>query len=309
MLEEYIVKKDNLETIVRKEQKETVRQLEATGDTVEAVQSVIRNDLVESAKTRRQRARQTSEAKDYSVPKTKRGKNPPAVSDKPISDDALPKRKRQTKTKPEDVPVDPISKAKEDEISKLWKQYDGAKLRDNKALQDEIIQKIGFAYEAYRKDLTDLSIDDLANSGAIASDPLSASIDFEPITLTDTSFVVAIVANDYWKFVDLGVKGAKSSNRAPNSPFSYRDKKPIWKHRPPVRKIQEWIAFKSIPVQGRDKIAANRALAINISNKIWREGLRATNFMSNAVTEDMVAVLTENIAEVLGKSISVATVR
>ena len=154
-----------------------------------------------------------------------------------------------------------------------------------------------------------LAKQNLANANAIASNSLAQSITIEPITLTDSSFVVAIKANDYWKFVDLGVKGAKSSSRAPNSPFSYRDKKPIWKHRPPVRKIQEWIAFKSIPVQGRDKIAANRALAINISNKIWREGLKATNFMSNAVTEDMVAVLTENIAEVLGKSISVATVR
>jgi hypothetical protein len=148
-----------------------------------------------------------------------------------------------------------------------------------------------------------LAKQNLANSGAIASDSLSASIDFEPISLTDTSFVVAIVANDYWKFVDLGVKGAKSSSRAPNSPFQYRDK------RPPIRPIQEWIAFKSIPLQGRDKIAANRSFAINIANKIRREGLRATNFMSNAVTEDMVAVLTQNIAEVLGKSISVATVR
>jgi len=148
-----------------------------------------------------------------------------------------------------------------------------------------------------------LAKQNLANSGAIASDSLSASIQFEPISLTDTSFVVAIVANDYWKFVDLGVKGAKSSSRAPKSPFQYRDK------RPPIRPIQEWIALKSIPLQGRDKIAANRSFAINIANKIRREGLRATNFMSNAVTEDMVAVLTENIAEVLGKSISVATVR
>ena len=154
-----------------------------------------------------------------------------------------------------------------------------------------------------------LAKQNLAKSNAIASNALSQSITVTPISLNDQSFVVAIEAADYWKFVDLGVKGAKSSNRAPNSPFSYRDKKPIWKHRPPVRKIQEWIAFKSIPLQGRDKIAANRALAINISNKIWREGLKATNFMSNAVTEDMVAVLTENIAEVLGKSISVATTR
>jgi hypothetical protein len=62
-------------------------------------------------------------------------------------------------------------------------------------------------------------------------------------------------------------------------------------------------------LEGRDKKAANRSFAINIANKIRRQGLRATNFMSNAVTEDMVAVLTENIAEVLGKSISVATSR
>jgi hypothetical protein len=148
-----------------------------------------------------------------------------------------------------------------------------------------------------------LAKQNLANANAIASDSLSASIDIKPITLTDTSFVVAIVANDYWKFVDLGVKGAVSSSRAPNSPFQYRDK------RPPIRPIQEWIAFKTIPLEGRDKQAANRSFAINIANKIRREGLRATNFMSNAATKEMVDVLTENIAEVLGKSISVATVR
>jgi hypothetical protein len=148
-----------------------------------------------------------------------------------------------------------------------------------------------------------LAKQNLANANAIASDSLSASIDIKPITLTDTSFVVAIVANDYWKFVDLGVKGAVSSSRAPNSPFQYRDK------RPPIRPIQEWIAFKEIQLEGRDKKAANRSFAINIANKIRREGLRATNFMSNAATKEMVNVLTENIAEVLGKSISVATVR
>jgi len=148
-----------------------------------------------------------------------------------------------------------------------------------------------------------LAKQNLANSDANASNALAQSISVEPITLTDSAFVVAIKANDYWKFVDLGVKGAVSSSRAPNSPFQYRDK------RPPIRPLQEWIAFKGIPMEGRDKKAANRSFAINIANKIRREGLRATNFMSNAVTEDMVAVLTENIAEVLGKTISVATSR
>ena len=148
-----------------------------------------------------------------------------------------------------------------------------------------------------------LAKQNLANSGAIASNALSQSITVTPISLNDKSFVVAIEAADYWKFVDLGVKGAKSNSRAPNSPFQYRDK------RPPIRPIQEWIAFKGIPLEGRDKQAANRSFAINIANKIRREGVRATKFMSNAVTPEMVDVLTQNIAEVLGKSISVATNR
>ncbi|NDG19094.1 MAG: hypothetical protein EB117_12590 [Betaproteobacteria bacterium] len=86
----------------------------------------------------------------------------------------------------------------------------------------------------------ELAKQNLANSKAIASNALSQSIQIAPIALTDKSFVVGIEANGYWKFVDLGVKGANSSSRAPNSPFQYRDK------RPPLRPIQEWIAFKSI---------------------------------------------------------------
>ena len=148
-----------------------------------------------------------------------------------------------------------------------------------------------------------LAKQNLANANAIASNSLAQSITVEPITLTDSSFVVAIKANDYWKFVDLGVKGTQKSSRAPNSPFRFKGN-PI-----PIRPIQEWIAFKGIPLQGRDKQAANRSFAINIARKISREGLRATNFMSNAATKEMVDVLTVNIAEVLGKSISVATVR
>jgi hypothetical protein len=148
-----------------------------------------------------------------------------------------------------------------------------------------------------------LAKQNLANSDANASNALAQSISVEPITLTDNAFVVAIKANDYWKFVDLGVRGTVSSSRAPNSPFRFKGN-PI-----PIRPLQEWIAFKGIPLEGRDKKAANRSFAINIARKISREGLRATNFMSNAATNDMIAVLTENIAEVLGKSISVATSR
>jgi hypothetical protein len=172
------------------------------------------------------------------------------------------------------------------------------------ALEDGAIENKSHALVVkWLEGVVRLAKENLAKSNAIASNALSQSITVTPISLNDQSFVVAIEAADYWKFVDLGVKGANSTKRAPNSPFQYRDK------RPPIRPIQEWIAFKGIPLEGRDKKAANRAFAINIANKIRREGLRATNFMSNAVSPEMIEVLTENIAEVLGKSISVATTR
>lgn len=177
MLEDYIVKKDELETIIRKEQRETVRQLEATGDTSEAVQAVMRNDLAESAKTRRQRARKTSEAKDYSVPKAKRGKNPPAVSDKPISKDVLPdatvssgkslgrqvdlSEKKILKPEPEAVPValnTPTSQVVEAEIDDLWKQYESAKLTNNESEKTRILNVIDDKYESIRVEKTEVSL-------------------------------------------------------------------------------------------------------------------------------------------------------
>ena len=130
-------------------------------------------------------------------------------------------------------------------------------------LEDGAIDNKAYALAAkWVEGVIKLAKQNLANSKAIASNDLSQSIQFAPIALTDKSFVVGIEANGYWKFVDLGVKGAVSSSRAPNSPFQYRDK------RPPLRPIQEWIAFKEIQLEGRDKIAANRALSVNIANKI-----------------------------------------
>jgi hypothetical protein len=148
-----------------------------------------------------------------------------------------------------------------------------------------------------------LAKQNLANANAIASNSLAQSITVEPITLTDSSFVVAIKANDYWKFVDLGVKGTQKSNRAPNSPFRFKGN-PI-----PIRPLQEWIAFKGIPLQGRDKQAANRSFAINIARKSAGKAYGPPTSCPTPPPKEMVDVLTENIAEVLGKSISVATVR
>jgi hypothetical protein len=90
-----------------------------------------------------------------------------------------------------------------------------------------------------------LAKQNLANANAIASNSLAQSIVVEPITLTDSSFVVAIKANDYWKFVDLGVKGTQKSNRAPNSPFRFKGN-PI-----PIRPIRRVDCVQGNSVAGQ----------------------------------------------------------
>ena len=140
----------------------------------------------------------------------------------------------------------------------------------------------------------------LQRQGINASDALSASVEPKIVSVTDTSITMAVFMAGYWKFVDLGVKGAKSSAKAPNSPFQYGDKMP------PPRALQSWIAFKSIPLKGRDKQAAARSLSFLIARSIRDKGTKATRFFSDSLTDDKINVLVDSIATALGKEISLS---
>ena len=150
------------------------------------------------------------------------------------------------------------------------------------------------------QDLIKVTKDRLQRSGINASNQLSQSISIVPIDLSDDKLTIGIEMAGYWKFVDLGVKGAKSSERASNSPFQYRQKMP------PRQMLEQWIAFKAIPLEGRDKQAANRSLAFLIARSIRDKGVKATRFFSDSLTEDKMKVLTESIADTLSKQIAIA---
>ena len=66
------------------------------------------------------------------------------------------------------------------------------------------------------------AIQRLKAAKAIASNSLAQSINVKPVNISEDSFVIILEADNYWKFVDLGVKGAKSAARAPSSPFKYK---------------------------------------------------------------------------------------
>jgi hypothetical protein len=158
----------------------------------------------------------------------------------------------------------------------------------------------------------ELAKKNLEAANANAGGTLSASIAPEDIELSAKQIVVAIMANPYWKYVDQGVRGKTSSLKAPRSPFQYRDKFP------PAQAMADWIANKGIPVvptysrelkRMRTKQEQGLVDGRSVAYWVFQRGTRATNFMSNALSPEMIDVLVNTIAEVLGKSISVATTR
>ena len=104
-------------------------------------------------------------------------------------------------------------------------------------------------------------------------------------------------AEDYWQFVDEGVRGAggfKGSGRArgQGSPFKYSTKMP------PRRFIDKWIVSKPLKA-GRDakgRFIARKSLAFLIQRSIFQRGLERTQFFSKPFTQQLDKQL-ENITK------------
>jgi hypothetical protein len=80
--------------------------------------------------------------------------------------------------------------------------------------------------------------------------------------------------------------------------------------------MADWIANKEKPVvptysrelkRMRTKQEQGLVDGRSVAYWVFQRGTRATNFMSNALSPEMIDVLVNTIAETLGKSISVAT--
>ena len=70
------------------------------------------------------------------------------------------------------------------------------------------------------------------------------------------SFATELYLANYYDYINKGVRGAESSERAPDSPYSYKDKQPPvsalkeWSHR---KGLNEWAVSKSIFKKGIKK--------------------------------------------------------
>lgn len=112
-------------------------------------------------------------------------------------------------------------------------------------------------------------------------------------------------AEDYWQFVDEGVKGVggfKGSGRArgQGSPFKYSSKMP------PRKPLIEWIKSKGL--KGRDakgRFISNNSFGFLIQRSIFQRGLTRTQFFSKPFTEQL-NKKTDNITKAFADDLEAA---
>tara|TARA_R100001230_G_C5685042_1_gene193687 strand:+ start:822 stop:1370 length:549 start_codon:yes stop_codon:yes gene_type:complete len=100
-------------------------------------------------------------------------------------------------------------------------------------------------------------------------------------------------AEDYWAFVDEGVRGAggykgRGKMRGGNSPFRFGSGKSKGKWPQFTSAIQKWIKKKGI--KGRDKkgkFITNKSLGFLIQRAIYQRGLTRTQFFSRPFTQQL----------------------
>ena len=87
-------------------------------------------------------------------------------------------------------------------------------------------------------------------------------------------------ANDYWQFVDEGVKGVSSSEKAPLSPFKFG--KGTGKKGGLTSGVNGWVARKRIQFKDRrtGQFLTYKATAFLIIRSIWNKGLATTHFFT-----------------------------
>ena len=109
-------------------------------------------------------------------------------------------------------------------------------------------------------------------------------------------------ADNYWQFVDEGVRGAggfKGSGRArgQGSPFKYSSKMP------PRKPLIEWIKSKGLKGRGaKGRFISNNSFAFLIQRSIFQRGLTRTQFFSKPFTEQLNKQI-DNITEAFADDI------
>lgn len=156
---------------------------------------------------------------------------------------------------------------------------------------DETINRL---LDAYSIKSTNEAKQIIKQANAVASGNLINDL---KIKLISTPFGVdmQLVAPPYAKYVDYGVKGNKSSKKAPNSPFKYGNKPP------PKGAIDRWMVRKNIKGtrDSKGRFISRWFLNLLIRKSIQAKGTKAVNFTEPYY--DNLEYLEKDLAKELGE--------
>jgi len=141
----------------------------------------------------------------------------------------------------------------------------------------------------------------LKAGGSNASGDLSASLRFES-KVTPNAIQFDFYAEDYWKFVDKGVKGKASSVKAPNSP--YRFGSGTGKKGGLTAGIDKWVIRKGLTnVRGADgRFIPRKQMVRMIARSVYMKGIRTTEFFSKPF-EEQFKLLQDVVGEKYGNDL------
>ena len=141
------------------------------------------------------------------------------------------------------------------------------------------------ALDKFGNDVVRQSKKNLRTKKKLSSKALDKSIRYEAkVSNSAQSFEFTLYAEDYWKFVDYGVKGVGGTKadgskwkvkRVTNNKFKYKDKKP------PIIALNGWTIRRGLaPRNNKGQFTSRKGLLHAIATSIYHTGLETTNFLT-----------------------------
>ena len=119
----------------------------------------------------------------------------------------------------------------------------------------------------------------------ISDSNLSKSIKYSVKTKNNKTSLV-FKMNDYWKFVDAGVRGVGGTKadgtkwklkRVTTNKFKYRNKMP------PASAFSSWVVRKGIaPRNKKGQFVTRKSMMFAIAKSVYHTGIKTTNFFTDA---------------------------
>lgn len=146
---------------------------------------------------------------------------------------------------------------------------------------------------------------------------LAQSIVLKNPTIKGGMVTMAIDLNDYWMFVDLGVKGLKnrSASGVPTKTYTNKDFPQGFSFKnmatPPqmINNLQDYIARKGIQVRtsksqsGAEVIQNSFTMAQSMADAIKMKGIDGTRFYSDTFNDESYNELTNELSKVIGQEV------